>query len=104
LTNLKISLTKAAIDVEDVQAMEKAVRRCAIAQGEITSAFETSFASYLGAAGGVATNSGASALILALRTLDIGSGHEVIIPSYALMHLRPLSSFWGVAQLGLAEE
>lgn len=86
---MKISLTKAAIDAEDVQAMEEAVRRCAIAQGEITSAFETNFARYLGAAGGVATNSGTSALILALRTLDVVSGDEVIIPSYtciAVLH------------------
>ncbi len=89
MNNLKVSLTKATIDAEDVQAMEEAVRCCAIAQGEITSAFERSFAHYLGAAGGVATNSGTSALILALRTLDVGSMDEVIIPSYtciAVLH------------------
>lgn len=86
---LKIPLTKAAINAEDMRALNAAVGSPAMTQGQITAAFEEKFAQYLGASGCVATNSGTSALILALRTLDVWAGDEVILPSYtciAILH------------------
>jgi len=53
-----------------------------IAQGEKVAEFEKRLANFIGVKGGVATNSGTSALHLALLTLGIKEGDEVIIPSY----------------------
>jgi perosamine synthetase len=82
---MNITLTKPAIDEADIKTMEKAVRRKAVSQGEITSRFEKDFADYLGATGAVATNSGTSALILALKTVGVKEGDEVILPSYTCL-------------------
>jgi perosamine synthetase len=65
--------------------MEEAIRHRAINQGQIAQSFEKDFAGYLGAAGAVATNSGTSALVLALRTLGVGRGDHVTIPSYTCL-------------------
>ncbi|MEE3717367.1 DegT/DnrJ/EryC1/StrS family aminotransferase [Tumidithrix elongata RA019] len=46
--------------------------------GEHVTQFETEFAQYIGTEFGVACNSGTDALYLALRSLDIGAGDEVI--------------------------
>lgn len=53
-----------------------------LGQGERTAALEQRVASWLGAAGGVAASSGSAALLLALRSLNIRSGDEVIVPTY----------------------
>ena len=45
--------------------------------------FENSFAEIIGVRNVVGCNSGTDALILALRALDIGSGDEVITPSFS---------------------
>jgi len=65
--------------------MEEAVHRGAISQGEITARFEKAFATYLGAVGGVATISGTSALVLALRTLGVNHGDDVVLPSFTCL-------------------
>ena len=44
---------------------------------------ERELARYLGVTAAAAVSSGSAALELALRTLDVGPGHEVIIPTYA---------------------
>ncbi len=53
-----------------------------VGQGAQTAAFEAEVAAWVGARAGVAVASGAAALVLALRALDIGAGDEVILPSY----------------------
>ena len=45
-------------------------------------AFETEFAAYCGAEAAAAVDSGTSALLLALRSMGIGEGDEVIMPSW----------------------
>jgi dTDP-4-amino-4,6-dideoxygalactose transaminase len=80
-----IPLTAPYIDDDDIRQMEKAVRAKAVSQGGIAESFESAFADLLGAKGAVAVNSCTSALILALRTLGVGSGDEVILPSYTCL-------------------
>lgn len=48
--------------------------------GKYITRFENDFSSYCGAAFGVATSNGTTALHLALEALGIGSGDEVIVP------------------------
>lgn len=49
--------------------------------GPEVDAFEAEWADYCGAAHAVGLANGLDALVLALRALDIGPGHEVIVPS-----------------------
>jgi perosamine synthetase len=54
-------------------------------KGKYVNAFEERFASYCGVSHGVATTSGTTALHLALASLGVGPGDEVIIPSFTMM-------------------
>jgi len=58
------------------------IRRGWVAQGPEVAAFERELAARLGVDDAAAVSSGSAALELALRALDVGAGHEVIIPSY----------------------
>ncbi len=51
--------------------------------GEVVNKFEKSFAKNIGVKNVIGCNSGTDALILALRALEIGSGDEVILPSFS---------------------
>jgi perosamine synthetase len=52
------------------------------ADGPCLAAFEAEAAAWFGCGHGVAVNSGTSALFLALRALEVGPGHEVLVPAY----------------------
>jgi len=54
-------------------------------KGEFIQRFEEKFSRYCGARYGVATSSGTTALHLAVATLGIGLGDEVIIPSFTMI-------------------
>lgn len=62
--------------------MAAVVRRGWVAAGPEVAAFERELAACLGTEAAVAVSSGSAALELALRALDVGAGHEVVIPSY----------------------
>ena len=53
--------------------------------GPAVSLFETRFAAYLGVEHAVAVSSGTVALQLALASLDIGPGDEVIVPDFTMI-------------------
>jgi perosamine synthetase len=53
--------------------------------GKYIPRFERMFSSFCGAGNGVACSSGTAALHLALESLDIGPGDEVIIPAFSLI-------------------
>jgi len=74
--------SRPSIDDSDIRAVTDVLRSGHLAQGPLVEQFEQRMAAYLGVAGGVAVNSGTSALEIALRVLDIGPGDEVILPSY----------------------
>ncbi len=58
------------------------IRRGWVAQGPEVAAFERELAGRLGVEAAAAVSSGSAALELALRALDVGPGHEVVIPTY----------------------
>lgn len=74
--------SRPALGEEEVQALAAVVRSGQLAQGPQVERFEQGLAAFIGLQGGVAVNSGAAALELALLALGIGSGDEVILPSY----------------------
>jgi perosamine synthetase len=81
--------SRPTIGPEDIRAVAEVMESGHLAQGEKVRQFEEALAGYLGRRGGVATNSGTSALHLALLTLGLGAGDEVLLPSYtcvALLH------------------
>lgn len=82
---MHITLTKQSINSDDVFMMEDSIKQHLISQGETTRCFEKEYARYLGAVGAVATSSGTSAILLALKTVGVKSGDEVIVPSYTCL-------------------
>lgn len=63
--------------------MARVVRGGQLAQGPEVAGLERELAERLGVAAAAAVSSGSAALELALRALDVGAGHEVIVPTYA---------------------
>ena len=74
--------SRPTITAEDIEAVSNVLHSGAIAQGEAVKEFEQSVASFVGTEGGVAVNSGTSALHLGLIALGVKAGDEVILPSY----------------------
>lgn len=71
------------------QAARQVLASHHLAAGQEVRRFEEEVAAFLGLAGGVATSSGTAALHVALVTLGVGPGDEVVVPSYvcsAVMH------------------
>jgi dTDP-4-amino-4,6-dideoxygalactose transaminase len=62
-------------------AVELVAARSAFTLGEEVEAFEAEFARFCGARHAVGVSSGTEALVLALRALGIGPGHEVVVPA-----------------------
>ncbi len=53
--------------------------------GDVVSTFEKEFAKYIGVKHAIAVNSGTAALHIAIASLDIGPGDEVIVPPYTFI-------------------
>jgi len=77
-----ITHSKPSIEQDDIRAISEVLNSGQIAQGSMVDKFEREMSRFIGVREGVATNSGTSALHLALLALDIKEGDEVIIPSY----------------------
>ena len=54
-------------------------------KGKYIGEFEEKFSSYCGTRYGITTTSGTTALHLAIQSLDIGKGSEVIVPSFTMI-------------------
>ena len=79
----------------DLQAVVGPLRSGHISQGVKVDEFEGKFSKFIGLKGGVATNSGTSALHLALLVLNVAEGDEVIVPSYVCSALLNAVSYTG---------
>ena len=75
--------SRPTLNEDDTQRVARVVRGGQLAQGPEVAGFEGELARLLGAAGAAAVSSGSVGLELALRTLAVGPGHEVIVPTYA---------------------
>lgn len=79
---MMIPHSRPAIETADIRAVTEVLQSRRIAQGGVVERFEHGMAAYFGLPGGVAVTSGTAALEVALRALSIGSGDEVLLPSY----------------------
>lgn len=72
---------RALIEQEEIQAVVAALQSGWLSTGPRVKEFETQFAAYIGAAHAVAVNSCTAALHLALASIDLAEGDEVILPT-----------------------
>jgi len=77
-----ITHSKIVLDEEEIVGVVDALRSGLLVQGKVVSSLEEKLASFIGVRHAVAVSSGTAALHLALISLGIGHGSEVIIPSY----------------------
>lgn len=64
-------------------------------KGDFVERFEQAFARAVGATYAVATSSGTAALFLALKSLGVGSGDEVIVPTFTMVSTAFAVSYCG---------
>lgn len=77
-----ISHSRPWIADEDLHAVEEVLQSGMIAHGHLVQTFEQTVATQLTVCGALACTSGTAALDLALKVLNIGTGDEVILPTY----------------------
>ncbi len=75
--------SRPSIDEDDIAAVDRVLRSGWLAPGEQVRRFEAEVSSFVGHRFGLASSSGAAALHLALLSLGVGRGDEVLIPAYA---------------------
>lgn len=85
----RIYLARPCIDERELEAVKKVLESRYLTEGPMTAEFEKKFAEYCEAKYGIATTSCSTALELALRTLGIRKGDEVIVPDFTY----PVTSF-----------
>ena len=86
MKQIRIPVCAPKIGAKEVEYVLKCIRSGWISSmGEDVTEFEEKFARYCGCKYGIATNSGTTALHLALATLNIGKGDEVIIPTFTMI-------------------
>ena len=82
---MKINITEMYVDKEIKDAAQRVLESKKYVKGEEAKAFEEEFASFCSTRYGVATNSGTSALHVAMLTIGIKAGDEVIVPSHTFI-------------------
>ena len=80
-----IPVMKPWLGEEEARAAADAVCSGWVAQGPKVAEFESRFAAHVGAEHGVAVSSCTTALHLSLHLLGIGSGDEVVVPSFSFI-------------------
>jgi len=90
------------IDNKEVEAVRKVLEARNLTQGEYVERLERKISKFIGTKYAVAVNSGTSALHLALMSLGVGRGDEIIIPTFVCSALLNAINYTG-AQPVLAD-
>jgi dTDP-4-amino-4,6-dideoxygalactose transaminase len=83
------------LDEEDHQTVHEVLKSGRLAQGEKVADFENALCRKMNLPGAVAVSSGTAALHVALLGLGVGTGDEVVIPSYVCTALWHAISYTG---------
>jgi dTDP-4-amino-4,6-dideoxygalactose transaminase len=78
---MNIPITKPALGEDEARAPYESIKSGWVTQGPKVAEFEKAVASYVGAKHGIATTSCTTGLHLALASIGVGRGDEVIVPS-----------------------
>ena len=78
----KISMSAPDLDESDIQAVLEVLRSGRLALGPKAREFEELIAEYIGVKYAVAVSSGTAGLHILVRTLEVGPGDEVLVPSF----------------------
>lgn len=76
-----LPFSKPSISEEDIASVSEVLRSGWITTGSKTADFEQAFCDYVGCSGAVGLSSATAGMHLALKTLGVGQGDEVITPS-----------------------
>src|SRR5438045_6106794 len=82
---LNVPITKPSLGEEEARAPYESRQSGWVTQGPKVAEFEKAVAAYVGAKHGVATTSCTTGLHLALATIGVGPGDEVIVPSFTFI-------------------
>jgi dTDP-4-amino-4,6-dideoxygalactose transaminase len=85
LKKMTVPITKPALTEEEAHAPYESIKSGWVTQGPKVAEFEKAVAAYVGAKHGIATTSCTTGLHLALATIGIGPGDEVIVPSFTFI-------------------
>src|SRR5256714_3579987 len=85
LKKMSVPITKPALTEEEARAPYESIKSGWVTQGPKVAEFEKAVAAYVGAKHGIATTSCTTGLHLALATIGIGPGDEVIVPSFTFI-------------------
>lgn len=90
-----ISISKPVIDDDEIQAVAEVLRSGMLAQGKVVKEFEYALSEYIGIKNAIAISNGTVALDIALKSLNIKHGDEVIIPSFTFISTANAVLFQG---------
>jgi dTDP-4-amino-4,6-dideoxygalactose transaminase len=82
---LNVPITKPALTEEEARAPFESIKSGWVTQGPKVAEFENAVAAYVGAKHGIATTSCTTGLHLALATIGVKPGDEVIVPSFTFI-------------------
>lgn len=82
---MRIPLSQPDVSEREIQLVTEVLRSGALSLGPRVAEFEQAFAEFVGTRYAVATNSGTSALHLAVRALGIGEGDDVLTTSFSFV-------------------
>ncbi len=90
-----IPIAKPVIGNDEIQAVAEVLKSGMLAQGKVVAEFETAFAKYVGVKDAVAVANGTISLDIALKSLGIKQGDEVIVPSFTFISTANAVLFQG---------
>jgi len=90
-----IPIVKPVIGSDEIQAVAEVLKSGMLAQGKVVEDFENAFAEYVGVENAVAVGNGTISLDIALKSLDVKQGDEVIVPSFTFISTANAVLFQG---------